>query len=194
LGGFYRGINGGGSLRDGFPGEKWEKSKRYIGEIIEELRSSRGVLEFKGLAKKRGFLIYVTPTYPSMVPYLKGIHETLDGWRRHRDKDGWKLSIKEIAWQRKRPTEVKAAPRLKDDLEALQSVLSKEKPPKRRVRSSKCIEVFYGFGDASATGHAANFQRVINKGKHFSSRTRSTIIMDTGATRSARLPLIIESC
>ena len=61
--------------------EKWEKSRRYIGEIISELKASNGVLEFKGLERKRGFLIYVTRTYPSMVPYLKSIHQTLDSWR-----------------------------------------------------------------------------------------------------------------
>jgi hypothetical protein len=62
---------------------------------------------------------------------------------------------------------VEAATRLNDDLGALESLLSAEHPPKRRVRSTKCIEVFYGFGDASATGYAANFQRVINKGTVF---------------------------
>lgn len=63
--------------------EKWEKSRRYIGEIIVELKSSRGVLDFKGLERKQGFLIYITRTYPSMVPYLKGIHQMLDSWRPH---------------------------------------------------------------------------------------------------------------
>jgi hypothetical protein len=29
----------------------------------------------------RGFLIYVAQTYPALVPYLKGISLTLDGWR-----------------------------------------------------------------------------------------------------------------
>jgi hypothetical protein len=58
-------------------------------------------------------------TYPSMVPYLKGIHQTLDSWRPHRDKDGWKLSMKEISqrWRKggceeeqgEPPTEVAAA-------------------------------------------------------------------------------------
>jgi hypothetical protein len=156
--------------------EKWEKSRRYIGDIIAELKDAGGMLEFKELEKKRGFLIYVTRTYPSMVPYLKGIHQTLDSWRPHRDKDGWKQTMKEIRRKRKRereeeqgepPTHVKAATRLPDDLEALKELLSAERPPKRRIRSSKCIEVFYGFGDASATGHAANFQRVINKGSKF---------------------------
>jgi hypothetical protein len=68
--------------------EKWEKLRRYIGEIIEELVSLEGTLDFKNLEKKQGFLIYITQTYPLMVPYLKGIHQTLDGWRPNRDTDG----------------------------------------------------------------------------------------------------------
>jgi hypothetical protein len=49
----------------------------------------------------------------------------------------------------------------------LEMLLSAERPPKRRIRSTTCLEVLYGFGDASATGHAANFQRVVNKGTKF---------------------------
>jgi hypothetical protein len=33
------------------------------------------------LERDRGFLIYMDQTYPAMVPYLKGIFLTLDGWR-----------------------------------------------------------------------------------------------------------------
>ena len=29
-----------------------------------------------------------------MNPYLKGLHNTIDGWREERDKEGWKLSGK----------------------------------------------------------------------------------------------------
>jgi hypothetical protein len=32
--------------------EKWEKLHRYIGDITAELKSSRGVLDFKGLKRK----------------------------------------------------------------------------------------------------------------------------------------------
>jgi len=40
----------------------------------------------------RGFLVYLSQTYTSMVPYLKGIHLTwLDSWREGRDDDAWKL-------------------------------------------------------------------------------------------------------
>jgi hypothetical protein len=147
--------------------EKWDNSRRYFGNIIAEMFSSNGLLNFKALEKKRGFLIYVTRTYPSMVSYLKGIHQTLDSWRPNRDKDGWKLTVKEIARKRKRvrdeeqgepPTRVNTTLRLMADLGALCKLLSAKQPPKRRVRSSKCIEVFYGFGDASASSHASNLQ------------------------------------
>ena len=39
----------------------------------------------------RGFLVYVTRTYPAMVPYLKGFHLTIEMWRGGRDPEGWKL-------------------------------------------------------------------------------------------------------
>jgi hypothetical protein len=70
--------------------EKWDKTKAQVGDILEELvRSPDGMLGHKALERKRGFLIYVTRTYISMVPYLKGIHLTLDSWRKGRDEDGW---------------------------------------------------------------------------------------------------------
>jgi hypothetical protein len=69
--------------------EKWDKSKRYIGDIVEEL-SRTSQLNHKELEKKRGFLICVTRTYPAMVPYLKGMHQTLETWRPNRDEACWK--------------------------------------------------------------------------------------------------------
>jgi hypothetical protein len=27
-----------------------------------------------------------------MIPYLKGLHLTIDSWRPHRDEDGWRLT------------------------------------------------------------------------------------------------------
>jgi hypothetical protein len=51
------------------------------------LGSRDGSLDFKSLESKRGFLIYVTRTYPSMVPYLKGMHLTLDSWRPNWDAE-----------------------------------------------------------------------------------------------------------
>jgi hypothetical protein len=43
-------------------------------------------------------------------------------------------------------------------MEALTSLFASVHPPKRLVRSSVCLTVFYGFGDASGVGHADNYQ------------------------------------
>lgn len=150
--------------------EKWDKSRRYIGEIIAEMKKSKdGSLGFKDLERKRGFLIYVTRTYPAMVPFLKGIHLTLDGWRPNRDVDGWKMqNVKRLREESRDPPErVKPVNRLGADLWALSQLMDSEKPPKRRIRSRKVIEVFYGFGDASAEGACTTLQRVGKPGVEF---------------------------
>ncbi|CAJ1960069.1 unnamed protein product [Cylindrotheca closterium] len=144
--------------------EKWDKTKLQVKEIAEELSGSTlGSLKHKALERKRGFLIYVTRTYPTMVPYLKGIHLTLDAWRPGRDDEGWKS----IGYKGESPTPtsqdapeyVKPVPRLKDDLAALSALTASESPPIRRVRSKRVMTVFYGFGDASAVGFCSTFQR-----------------------------------
>jgi hypothetical protein len=48
-------------------------------------------LSHKELLSDRGFLVYVTRTYPAMVPYLKGFHLTIEMWQGSRDTEGWKL-------------------------------------------------------------------------------------------------------
>ena len=45
----------------------------------------------KRLLEIRGFLNYVVRTYPWMNPYLKGLHLTIDGWRRGRNSGGWRF-------------------------------------------------------------------------------------------------------
>jgi hypothetical protein len=37
------------------------------------------------------FLVYVTRTYPAMVPYLKEFHLTIEMWQGGQDSKGWKL-------------------------------------------------------------------------------------------------------
>jgi hypothetical protein len=59
--------------------EKWDKAKGMIQAMIDEMEQQEGWLDHKVLERRRGFLLYVTRTYPAMVPYLKGIHLTLDG-------------------------------------------------------------------------------------------------------------------
>lgn len=144
--------------------EKWDKTRNYVRDILDELKSSKsGLMIHKPLEKKRGFLIYVTRTYPSMVPYLKGIHLTLDSWREGRDEDGWKR-IGHKGGQtefvtKDAPVRVSAVPRLEADLSALILLTEGEKPPLRRVRSKKVISLYYGFGDASAVGFCSTFQK-----------------------------------
>jgi hypothetical protein len=49
-----------------------------------------GQLPHKEAELYRGFLVYMSRTYPAMVPYLKGIHLTIDSWQTNGDKEGWK--------------------------------------------------------------------------------------------------------
>jgi hypothetical protein len=152
--------------------EKWDKCRWYIGEFVEELGSSpESTLDFKALERKRGFLIYFTWTYPAIVPYLKGMQQFLDSWQDNQRDDGWKMMAKEIGIKMKAslpeqeedslgeaPGMVKAAPRFAWDMEALTALFLEVQPPQRLIRSTLCLLVFYGFGDASTAGHAANFQ------------------------------------
>ena len=84
-----------GSLWAYVSNEKWRKAKEYISTWLHEIEmckshSTPPALNFKHLERGRGFLVYLSRTYPSIVPYLKGIHLTLDTWRPGRGKDGWK--------------------------------------------------------------------------------------------------------
>ena len=86
---------------------KWDKSKSHLDWIHEQQSRSDNTtnsnpyqepkgIDRKGLESRRDFLVYVSRTYPAMVPYLKGIHHTLDAWRDGRDADGWRLTAAEL--------------------------------------------------------------------------------------------------
>jgi hypothetical protein len=64
----------------------------YIGDILEEMNHSQQ-LNHKELEKKRGFFIYESRTYPALVPFLKGTHQTLEMLRQNRDEDKKKTGI-----------------------------------------------------------------------------------------------------
>ena len=131
--------------------EKWDKTKEKIYRLKEDVDSGN-LLDFKDLESIRGFLIYVSRTYTSMIPYLKGLHQTISGWLPGRDIDGWKLSPQELEMELLRretsptpaidphkdaPATVPAKPRLKQDMEVLERLTSPAAPPKRRARVSK---------------------------------------------------------
>lgn len=72
--------------------ERWDKARKGIRWIKDTLDAAPDrMIPRKALASWRGFLIYVGRTYRQLVPYFRGIHATLDGWRADRDEDGWKI-------------------------------------------------------------------------------------------------------
>ena len=71
--------------------EKWTKMKRIVERWHRLLLSGEVELPHAEFASDRGFLVYVTRTYPPLVPYLKGFHLSLEMWRGGRDAEGWKL-------------------------------------------------------------------------------------------------------
>lgn len=72
--------------------EKWEKAKTFIRELNTVVAGSEGQgIDYKFLERGRGFMIYFCRTYTSFVPYLKGMHLTMDSWRKGRDGEGWKV-------------------------------------------------------------------------------------------------------
>jgi hypothetical protein len=79
-----------------------------------------------------------------MLPYLKGLHLTIDSWRGNRDEEGWRSSedggnlmeeIPDCA-----PSQVKAVPCLENDLQALEELTALEEPPWVRVRPSGMMD------------------------------------------------------
>jgi len=98
------------------------------------------IIDFITLESYRGFLVYISRTYPFITPYLKGIHLTLDSWRPWRNDEAWKLPLSEIKAaldakstgttsgvdaDGKPPSKVKVAPRLYyEDVQALEEPLA----------------------------------------------------------------------
>ncbi len=69
---------------------RWLKTKEILNRLLNTLLTE-GKFNLKQLLSDRGFLTYVSQSYPAMVPYLKGIHLTIDSWRDGRDENGWKV-------------------------------------------------------------------------------------------------------
>jgi hypothetical protein len=118
------------------------------------------------LEEIRGFLVYVIRTYIGLAPYLIGIHMTIDGWRAGRDSEGWcnqKVMVKageddgwtSVGLEPTQPPTVVAVPRLADDIAAFTELCRAKEPTLRRVRCSKVVSAYYGFGDASKSGFGA---------------------------------------
>ena len=109
------------------------------------------------------------------MPYLKGLHLTIEVWRKDRDEEGWKRwrselddmeaeimdelsgKIKELrTGDEEGAEEVKSVPRLRGDLEPLKRLTEDVEPPRRVVRGKEIGTVRYGFGDACRGGFGAS--------------------------------------
>jgi hypothetical protein len=72
--------------------KRWVKTKELIVELLDLLDTREdGQLPHHRLLQIRGFLVYMSWSYPWMPLYLKGRHLTIDSWRPGRGKDGYKL-------------------------------------------------------------------------------------------------------
>jgi hypothetical protein len=93
-----------------------------------------------------------------MIPYLKGLHLTIDSWRPNRDEDGWRVTsgyepkVDEGVNTLDAPPFVKAVPRLRDDLQALEELTETNEAPRVQVRPTATAAAGFMFGDASGVG------------------------------------------
>jgi len=90
-----------GGVFKGVAQERWENTKNEeadelmsnmlsFEENIQDDNNEYYFLHFKALESAVRSLIYVAMTYTSLIPYLKGIHLTLNAWRPDCDEHGRK--------------------------------------------------------------------------------------------------------
>ncbi|KAL7565278.1 hypothetical protein ACA910_014570 [Epithemia clementina (nom. ined.)] len=152
--------------------ERWDKVKRHIATL--QGWTTKQNLDCKALEQIQGFLVYVTLTYSILMPYLKGIHLTLESWREDWDRDGWRMTPAEFAlFRRERgenpvesitrehapvtpPAMGKPVSRFVDDVTALSCLTSMDKPPRVLVRPRNLAVAALMFGDASGAGFGSS--------------------------------------
>ena len=148
--------------------ERWDKTKSRV-RLLEDMLELEWI-DRKELERIRGFLVYVSLTYDTMVPYLKGLHHTLESWRPTRDKEGWRIPRRELAELETKlkvdlsdydpkdaPKAVQAVPRFKTDVEALKRLTRPAVAPRVRARPPKGAVAAILFGDASGEGFGSSF-------------------------------------
>jgi hypothetical protein len=129
-------------------------------------------------------------TYPTIEPYMKGIHLTTEACRSNRDEEGsWHIMgslvdkrllltldednggyILESDYEeepgQEPPSNLRAVPRLLLDLQAIRrAILSGPMPIMRILRPQSCVIVFYGFGDASGAGYGKAMREAGQRGR-----------------------------
>jgi len=167
--------------------EKWSKAKVILADLRSQIGSPDhlGLLSHKTLEQSRGFLNHLSLTYEIICPYLRGFHNSIDGWRDNRDVEGWKSEEESSKWadilfyyrsnykitseeydqllatdtdDQNPPPLVLPAPRLFSDLKMLENLFKGETPAVFPVRFERTAEVIYGFFDASGTGLGSMMQ------------------------------------
>lgn len=68
--------------------KKWDKAKEHVAELLR--LNETGMVAYKLLESRTGYLVYVAQAYPCMKPYLIGLYGTLNSWRSGWDESGWK--------------------------------------------------------------------------------------------------------
>ena len=159
---------------------KWDKTKTKLKWVSCRLDEGADV-EYKPLEKVRGFLNYVMQVYPSMIPYLRGIHGTLHLWRTNRTADGFDKRLNE---EREEDQDVKRPPRkrrglvspatsaVEEDLTEVQFDLSNYSDPKfgledeeDSVEEEDSCDLEFSTGAAQATkDHQGQSQLPLTKG------------------------------
>ena len=161
---------------------KWDKGKKIVSDWLEEFNNSEdGSLVRKPMLSGRGFLVHLSRTYPALVPFMKGVHHTIESWRRGRTADGWKFSrddwrvfLGDISQVKSEfevimnaylaegdsdaPIKVKGVGRLERDLKSMLAIMESLSPPLRLVRGPGLAYVLYGFGDASGSGFGSSWE------------------------------------
>ena len=170
--------------------DKWDKGKRYLADTKASMGTKERpqTVDRKILEQVRGFFNHLCITYDFMLPYLKGLHNSIDGWRDGRNIDGWrteegtwedvlnhyviegKLSIEaseKLLMEKEDsitgPKVVMPVPRLFDDVEMLLHLMKCERPAQIPARYSRTVEVIYGFADASGRGLGSTVQMGSNE-------------------------------
>ena len=157
---------------------KWDKGKLFIRSLVDKCKDPKAPprLNHKDLESKSGFLVHLSRTFSNIVPFLKGLHLTIDLWRPLQNNDGWKFSHKEIwSWLEHQlgdgmaqeeiykllnvgaPSDVVPVEQFTQDLEFLSQFFESESPPRVLVRSQLVYVIKYGFGDASGKGFGSTF-------------------------------------
>jgi hypothetical protein len=161
--------------------ERWEKLQHKIRWIAKQLgltdkytpenfddvspevdRGAEGMIHFKTTEQFVGFVVYVSMTYKSLVPYLKGIYLTLNSYRPDRDEWGWGIPQKKVKGAprpnlpyEKPPEWVEVKPRLKHDMQALMELTRHDEPPDIPIRATNTKAMFL-VGDASGAGFGSS--------------------------------------